>query len=530
MNLPGPDSDGAQLNVVNETVSKEIHRDGTDVSAPGATFGRTDRGIHPEVPAVELSERIEVRRQVSLPQLEDPRDLVDPAQRNGALLPGLDQARLNVTVEVLVKHELRIAPGIRRVPIHPCGLKRPVVVRVVVFQLEVPEEVLCPGDRAVGTVPPLDEPPLLSGVMHGTAEAEGAGVVVGNVGTGPPVQNVSIGAAPGKNNDGTCCKGRDKKGFDVHSMAHTTMNRNGLTTVARTIVGMVAVLCGLLLIGFLVALLPELFSIRLQHIVVRLGQPLAKLTDYLRSAAESELFAYQAGTMSRSFLTDVGPYWLNSFLYLFGGLGLGLVAGVATGMTVARYDLKRLEGFLGSLGLVPDFLLALLLQFAVIGITVATGVRIARVASVGSQTALLLPFIVMTLYPAVATMLIAADRVHHFRGEQFVGNLVARGISRRRIYRRHLLPGVLDGVKRDLPRILGTHAATLFIVERVFQSRGLVKWMFAYAFTDQGPLQLGGYQFAFMVHCLVALITVVIASYILARLGMALTLAVSQHA
>jgi peptide/nickel transport system permease protein len=199
-------------------------------------------------------------------------------------------------------------------------------------------------------------------------------------------------------------------------------------------------------------------------------------------------------------------------------------------MLIARYNLRRAESVLSGLGLIPDFLLALLLQIAVIGITVATGVRIARVASLGSHTALLLPLIVMTLYPAIAFMQIAADQVHHFRGEQFVGNLVARGISRRRIYRRHLLPGVLDAVRRELPRILGTHVATLFITERVFQSRGLVRWMFAYTFLETGELQLGGYQYAFMVHCLIAIITVVAVSYLLARLGMALTLAVTQHA
>lgn len=234
--------------------------------------------------------------------------------------------------------------------------------------------------------------------------------------------------------------------------------------------------------------------------------------------------------MSRNFLADLPPYWLNSFLFLFGGLSGGLTAGTFLGIIVARYDLRRTEHFIGSLGLVPDFLLAVLLQLLVIAITVTTGIRIARVASAGSHLAILLPLIVMTLYPAVAAVHIAADRIHHFRGEQFVVNLVARGIAPGPIYRRHLLPGVLDALKTELPRILGTHAATLFIVEQIFQSRGLVRWMFEYTFLDQGALQLGGYQYSFMVHCLIALITVVLASYALTRAGMALTVAGSRHA
>lgn len=308
------------------------------------------------------------------------------------------------------------------------------------------------------------------------------------------------------------------------------MKRQGLTMLLRSAVGVGAAFLGLLLIGFVVAALPEVFSIRLERVVIRLTAPLERVAEYLGTLGSGELFGYQAGSMSRNFLADLGPYWLNSFLFLFGGLAQGLLVGTTTGMLVARYDLRRTEHFIGSLGLVPDFLLALLLQLVVIAITLTTGVRVARVASAGSQLALLLPLIVMTLYPAVAAMHVAADRIHHFRGEQFVGNLIARGIAPGRIYRRHLLPGVLDGLRKELPRILGTHAATLFITERVFQSRGLVRWMFAYTFLDRGELQLGGYQYGFMVHCLIALLTVVVVSYILARLGMALTLAVSRHA
>lgn len=128
-------------------------------------------------------------------------------------------------------------------------------------------------------------------------------------------------------------------------------------------------------------------------------------------------------------------------------LTIGLIAGI--GVTARRKD--GIREAMTSVAAVPDFVLALLLQIAVVAFYRWTGFRIARVASLTtSEPALVLPLVTLTLVPAISVLRVVSARAHLAVAEDHTLVAMALGLSRRRIYLTRITPIVLDFVRADV--------------------------------------------------------------------------------
>jgi ABC-type dipeptide/oligopeptide/nickel transport system permease component len=277
----------------------------------------------------------------------------------------------------------------------------------------------------------------------------------------------------------------------------------------RLFISVVLVFLSVLILGSL----PELLAIRQGHIILNLRDPATSLSDYFSSLVSGNALEYAAGDRILSLAETFPGYFMTSLFYTASASFLALVLGLIFGLSAARKRRKWTSELLIYLGNIPDFVLIFVLQLAVIGITGATGVRVARVASSGTNSAVLLPLIAMTFFPLVYIMQIVIQSLNRLRGEYYILNVKARGFTDRHIFFRHILPGVLVNLQEDLPKILGFSVANLFITERLFNITGITRLLFTYGFMSQGFNRLAGYQYGLVVNCLFALIVLFFLTY-----------------
>ena len=193
----------------------------------------------------------------------------------------------------------------------------------------------------------------------------------------------------------------------------------------RLFISVVLIFLSVLIVGSL----PELLAIRQGHIIMALREPAVSLSRYFSSLISGEALEYAAGERVLSLLETLPGYFTTSLFYTASASFIALVMGLLLGMSAARKRRKWSSALLIYLGNIPDFVLIFVLQLAVIGITGATGFRIARVASSGANSAVLLPLIAMTFFPLVYIMQIVIQALNRLRGEYYVLNVKARGFT-----------------------------------------------------------------------------------------------------
>ncbi|MFD1426969.1 ABC-type dipeptide/oligopeptide/nickel transport system permease component [Kroppenstedtia sanguinis] len=184
------------------------------------------------------------------------------------------------------------------------------------------------------------------------------------------------------------------------------------------------------------------------------------------------------------------PGWVQDFttyrnfeeMFAFSAFTLGsagtlvLLVGVPLGMILAKVN-GWPKSVIGFLGVVPDFVLAILLQFIVIGIYRKSGVLVLEVASVYENVAWVLPMITMTLVPLVYLVQFISGRMQQILTEDFIRTAKSKGLNRTQIYIHHVFRNLLPSVRGQLHHLNATLLGNLLIIEYWFNSPGITQFL-----------------------------------------------------
>ena len=268
---------------------------------------------------------------------------------------------------------------------------------------------------------------------------------------------------------------------------------------------------------FLVAAGPDVLSTDRGAIVFRPRAVTHDIVAYARGLTDGSSFAYGRWG-ERSFTEGLGSRVLTSYRYMVTAGLLALVLGplLGTWLTAGRHE--RTKEVVATAGAVPDFILALLLQIGVVAVYKATGFRLAHVATIDmNRQAVFLPLLVLTIAPTVYLVRSVSSRVHQVICEQYILAAKARGLGRLRIYLTHVLPNVTRFLRADLARVAGVILADFFIVDYLFNLRGITTLIF---FGMNGGN--GGYRYSLAVNGLLVTLLLYLAVYLALRLFVAL--------
>ncbi|WP_274362289.1 ABC transporter permease subunit [Paenibacillus thermotolerans] len=248
------------------------------------------------------------------------------------------------------------------------------------------------------------------------------------------------------------------------------------------------------------------------------------------SSAWSAFVSYVAGLFTgeswRFFITknefnywdQIGSYVTISLLYVVVAAIIGLTVGLLTGIWFSWSKSEWWKRLLELTSVLPDFIVILLLQFTIVVIAQRTGMVLFKVANVSDgQPAIVLPILSMIIIPAVFITRNVALQMRLTLTEDYIANAKARGMGRGYIYFFHALPNVIPFIRADLHKLIGIIMSNLFIVEYFYNVKGVTALLFSSSFS-----YFGDYQYPLVVNCLLTLLAIYAAIYVVIRLYMSL--------
>ncbi|CCQ96714.1 membrane hypothetical protein [[Clostridium] ultunense Esp] len=277
----------------------------------------------------------------------------------------------------------------------------------------------------------------------------------------------------------------------------------------------------------LIALLPSLFQINrmfisrdqmFQEFTTSVNRYFEAVRYSFSHLMEGKLGTYQLsnGDMREISWQDLSRYISISSTYYVSAIVLSLILGLALALLVMVLRRKKrgvFEIFSFLLISIPDFLLALLLQIAVVQLYKHTGLKLFKIATAGSGTAYFLPILTLSIFPLVYIFRTAKHSFERILEEPYVQTAYSKGLSKWLVLLHHLLPNGLITVLQNMPTILMLTLSNLVIVEYLYSSFGLTGFIMKYGYTSTDVILLSVLSFWFMVE-----IILTINQWILSRL------------
>lgn len=211
--------------------------------------------------------------------------------------------------------------------------------------------------------------------------------------------------------------------------------------------------------------------------------PVEAVADLVDRLLQGTLLQYQAGKAYHSLAETLPFHLLTSLHYIAIASSLSILLGLGLGFLTSFRQGRGFAAVIELLHIVPDFILAILLQLLVITVTQTTGVRIARTAYVSSSMpAYLLPITVMTIVAAVFVLRSVHGYLREIKAQDYILYAMTKGLAMPRLVTTHLLVPVLHRLRGDLHGVLALLIGNLFIIERIFHIPGVTSFLFHNAF------------------------------------------------
>ena len=201
---------------------------------------------------------------------------------------------------------------------------------------------------------------------------------------------------------------------------------------------------------------------------------------YFRQLAAGKVFKFTEGKTVRSYLVEAPRYLRVSLLYISTAGILSLLAGTFVSLRMAdKKNNPAFYEFLSFMSVFPDFILILLIQFAAFYLHKLSGFNPVRYYTASSSDrAVLLPVLVMTIYPTLHIIRTIGGQLREVNSESYIRYAHAKGLSPGFIRYFHIGPAAVRFLKGDINKVLTILFANLFITELLFNNKGITAFLF----------------------------------------------------
>lgn len=251
------------------------------------------------------------------------------------------------------------------------------------------------------------------------------------------------------------------------------------------------------LLSFLLLLflgtLPLAFSRSDEKIIFVFSRIPDEINRFITGIFNGSTFYYFEEERVRFFFTDVGSYFIKSYSFLIISGVFVVLLSIVFGIWFWKKSEKGLETIIGFIGMIPDFILILLLQMLVVYILQSTGIKIAKVATFrASDPAIALPIISLFILPFFYVLGSLSRHTYEVLTESYIRTAVSKGLSKRQIYLYHVTTNVLPFLKADLHKVVSIMVGNLFVVEYLYNNKGLTSMLFPMKIAYQYNLYILG--------------------------------------
>lgn len=252
------------------------------------------------------------------------------------------------------------------------------------------------------------------------------------------------------------------------------------------------------------AVISALPTIRLGEFSNSIDYFLVNLQTYTYNLLHGSFGTYLKGVDERWLLQDIFPFVWRSFRLLFISLLVATIISIMFGIFLSAYRKKDrfINGLLGILNSIPDFIFILLLQLIAVTINLKIGKSIFRITSFGENEAILLPIISLIIIPMVYFTKEIMDHIAYISTEEYIRTALSKGLTKWNVISRHILTNLIPYLKADLIKVISISIGNLFIVEYLFSLKGITSFMFSY---QQFQVWMTGFLFLSLIFVVIYL-------------------------
>lgn len=249
----------------------------------------------------------------------------------------------------------------------------------------------------------------------------------------------------------------------------------------------------------LLSLLSQIHLLRLEDFNSCLLICYEHIFNYSIHLIQGDLGTYFIGERERSIFQDIWPYaWESAKILsisLFIGTILSIILGIQFSIRKNRY--KILQNLFTLMTSIPDFILILLLQMVAVFFNYKLGYSVIHIASIGENQAVLLPIISMTFIPMAFFIKEITSHTSSIITEEYIRTALSKGLTLGTIIKHHVLSSLLPYVRADLLKVISISVGNLFIIEHLFNIRGITRFMFNW---NQYSVWLTGFIFLAIIY------------------------------
>lgn len=285
-----------------------------------------------------------------------------------------------------------------------------------------------------------------------------------------------------------------------------------------------------IILVILLVLTPTLFYRTESEVKVDFRAPLEVLGDLGDRPEGLGFFDFTMGKTTLSVFDVLPGKIMITFSFIFCAAILCVLYALILGLILPT-EKRWFKELTGLIGIIPDFILILLMQLAAVALTQTLGFRVFRIAwSSAHRPAVFLPLFVMTVMAGTYLVRMTGQEKAQLEKSEYIRFARARGIGGIRLTLKHLMPGILNRYRSELITVLSIITGNMFIIERLYNIPGLTRFMFSYIFitdywyfVNNNPLKV---QIVLGVLCLLGLAAIFMMTYglILLLLSLAMRL------
>ncbi|MEK5523035.1 ABC transporter permease subunit [Heyndrickxia sp. FSL W8-0423] len=239
----------------------------------------------------------------------------------------------------------------------------------------------------------------------------------------------------------------------------------------------------IVVIIFLVTSLPSMFIVSNNHGEAYLQfHPevmIMNIPVFFTSFQDGTFGTYSINGISHSVLNDIQSFSINSGILLFSSILVALLFSLSFGVFLSSLKITKLfRWIINIFSLVPDFIIIILSIALAVEFYKWTDIRVITLSPFSDSVNLWFPIAILSLMPTFYLFKMISARYIEITGLDYIRTAVGKGLNRHYINSRHILKNLIPYIFADLKKAISFTIGNLFIIEYLFNIKGLTIFIF----------------------------------------------------
>jgi peptide/nickel transport system permease protein len=204
------------------------------------------------------------------------------------------------------------------------------------------------------------------------------------------------------------------------------------------------------------------------------------IQSFFHSIKEGTLGTYYINGVPHPVLEDIQSYTRNSSLLLFLSMFVSLIFSITFGVFLHHWKITYVfRWMINALSIIPDFIIIILSITLAIKFYQMTNIRLITLSPLADTVNLTFPLIILCLMPSFYLFKMTNSKYEDIISAEYIRTAVGKGLSRPYINSRHVLKNLIPYLTGDIKKAISLTIGNLFIIEYLFNIRGLTIFIFS---------------------------------------------------